>query len=615
MTHIATRRVLDHATWLVAAGFWLMLAGPAAAHAQDKAAHAPEVDLSTMVELEAGQFTMGTSLDEEVGRYGDRWFVNEQPAHPVELDAFRLDALEVSVGDFALFLSYAGGDYHFHPDQPIERVEHGYLPVDGAADEPIRMVTWEAADHHCKWAGKRLPTEAEWEYAAAGAEGREFPWGDQGRGCPAVNYFAGASFCEQGVLAVGSLAEGATPEGVFDMAGNVAEWVADWYARYPQDAQARSNPAGPDVGELRVVRGGGHLSRGRWRRTRARFGADPSRRSRNIGFRCAWDSQPQDAAVRGPLSPPDDVSREQRERPRVAAAERPAIVSERLDRPGAMVAAGDEWFVLERGQGSVLAIDPADWTRRVVVASLDEPADLAGDGATLFVADAGAESVIEVDPLTGDMTVLSDDEPDARALAVDADGVAWFSGSSLRYFDRQKQQVHEVITDIDGPVWLALAGSTIAFTTDGDGDPDKTTLSLVDVDDASSVQVLLDQETFGEATHPNHVLLDAANQRLWFVMRYRGFPNNGSIVRIELQDGSGAIETYTPRPHSARLLLVDETVYLPLRNSLLAYNHRDDATFETLTPFTRPGGVIVGADFVVWSDEQDGRVYHLQRPQ
>lgn len=90
------------------------------------------------------------------------------------------------------------------------------------------------------------------------------------------------------------------------------------------------------------------------------------------------------------------------------------------------------------------------------------------------------------------------------------------------------------------------------------------------------------------------------------------FPNNGFIVRIELQDGSGAIETYTPRPHTAQMLLVDETVYLPLRNSLLAYDHRHDATFRTLTPFTRPGGVIVGEDFVVWSDEQNGRVYHLQ---
>ncbi|MFP4598912.1 MAG: SUMF1/EgtB/PvdO family nonheme iron enzyme [Persicimonas sp.] len=590
-----------------------LLGAAATAGAQEKAPNAPEVDLSEMVELDGGEFTMGTSTDEEVGRYGDSWWVNEQPAHPVEVDGFHLDTHEVSVEEFALFLSYAGGDHHWRAVQPIEKVADGYLPVDGHAAEPIRSVSWQAADHYCKWAGKRLPTEAEWEYAAAGPDGREFPWGDEGAGCEAANYFAGTSFCQEGAIAVGSHPDGATPDGVRDMAGNVAEWVADWYGRYPDDAPSLANPTGPEAGELKVVRGGGHLSSGRWRRTRARFGADPTRGSRNIGFRCAYDSPSDDGALRGELAAPADEDRQQRDHPRVPAAQTPAVVTEGLSRPGSVVAAQGEWFVLERAGGSIVGIDPDDWSTRLVVESLDQPVDMATDGALLYVTDRGSQSLLSVDPASGEVTTLAADQPVPRRLDADGSGLAWFSESTLNYYDFDTEEVRELAADIAGPVSLHLAGSTVFYATDGDGDPAQTTLSTVDITGAAEPNGLLDEATFGEALNPIHMVIGDSGRYLWFVMGYRSFPKNGFACRIDLEEGSGSCPTHTPPPVQTRMAVVEDTVYLPIRNSVITYEWDQDRIVHELTPWTRAGGLLVGDGFVVWTDERNGRVYYEPR--
>ena len=239
--------------------FLMVLGLAASAEAASKRPQAPEVDLDAMPSFAASTFRMGVEAL-PVGSYGDAWFIDQQPAHDVSLGAFRLDRREVTVADFALFLSYAGGEAHFRPDQPIERVSGGYLPQAGHEHEPARHVTWSAARDYCLWAGKRLPTEAEWERAAAGLEGRTYPWGEEGAGCWIAVCFTGNTFCADGPLDVGSRPAGASPEGVLDLAGNVAEWVADRYGPYP--AEPQQDPTGPAEGALRVVRGGGFLDSG-----------------------------------------------------------------------------------------------------------------------------------------------------------------------------------------------------------------------------------------------------------------------------------------------------------------------------------------------------------------
>lgn len=605
--------------------FSALLLSAGAAHAAnkqaDKQAQAPEVDPSTMVSIEGGTFTMGTSTDEELGRYGDRWFVNEQPAHEVTVDAFSLDRHEVTVAEFALFLTWAAGDYHWHPNQHIEKVDGGYLPVEGTANEPVRFVTWQAADHYCKWAGKRLPTEAEWEYAAAGTDNREFPWGDVGAGCEAANYFAGASFCQQGVLDVGSLAAGQTPEGVFDMAGNVAEWVADPYARYPDDGAAQTNPTGPqptdaEAGTLRVVRGGGHLSSGRWRRTKARWGANPERRSRNIGFRCAWDADlaaRPDGAVRGELSAPSDENRRQTDRPLAPAAELPAVVTDGLLEPGAIVAAGGQWYVLDRGAGSIVSIDPTDWTVASVYEGLNTPTEMVTDGASLFVADPGAETIVQVDPTDGTSTTLADAQVDPRALAANETHVVWLSETTLRRHDTVSDTVEDVLTDLVNPSGIELVGPTIFYSTKGGAA--ETTLSYIDTSGAEGAQVMIDKDSIGlgdnmQYFYTQHIHVDAEGW-LWFDLRYRSFPNNAlALCRIDLQEGSGDCPTYTPPPHHARMVTVGPTVYFPVRNTIIRYTYGEDDAFSEVTPWTRAGGIVATEEFVVWTDEQNGRVYY-----
>ncbi len=245
--------------------------------------HHREPDLGTMVPIAAGTFRMGHPV-ERPGAYGQAWKENELPEHPVTLAAFHLDATEVTVSAYAEFLGEAGGDVHRHARMPIERTAEGYAPVAGAADRPIALVSWYDAVTFCAWAGKRLPTEAEWEKAARGEDGRTFPWGEDRPTMGRLNFADSL----KAVARIGSYPAGAGPYGVEDMAGNVAEWVDNWYDPkvYTSDGVVQ-NPRGPATGRMKVVRGGSWQSREYAVRASARVAKRPTERSATVGFRCA----------------------------------------------------------------------------------------------------------------------------------------------------------------------------------------------------------------------------------------------------------------------------------------------------------------------------------------
>lgn len=202
-----------------------------------------------------------------MGKNGER---DEQPEHTVTVDSFWISETEITNAHYARCVD-AGACTPPHND---------HWRNSDQVDYPVTHVDWEQANAYAQWVGGRLPTEAEWEKAARGTDGRTFPWGDDLTDDQRLNFNS-----MTGVVAVGSYPAGASPYGALDMAGNVEEWVADWYA---PDAYAQSsplNPTGPESGILRVVRGGSFKSNLGGVRTTVRGRAAPASNFDNVGFR------------------------------------------------------------------------------------------------------------------------------------------------------------------------------------------------------------------------------------------------------------------------------------------------------------------------------------------
>jgi formylglycine-generating enzyme required for sulfatase activity len=275
------------------------------------------VDQMVMVYVPAGEFEMGSD-DQDVDQalqlcneYRDDcqrgWFENEQPLHAVALNAFWIDRTEVTNAQFATFLNERGNQEEGGAtwlrlkglDCLVEQVDGEFRSKSGYADHPVIEVTWYGAAAYCEWAGARLPTEAEWEYAARGPENRLFPWGNDFDGTK-VNYCD--ANCEQdwadeavddgyGLTApVGSFPTGASWCGALGLAGNVWEWVADWYDGNYYERSPIQNPLGPEVGDMKVLRGGSWYNVPDIMRGALRGSNLPDTRIGRDGFRCARGS-------------------------------------------------------------------------------------------------------------------------------------------------------------------------------------------------------------------------------------------------------------------------------------------------------------------------------------
>lgn len=231
-------------------------------------------DGAEMVLVPAGEFWMGS----------DEGFRSENPRRRVHVGAFHIDKFEITYALFRRFAEATG-------NRKLQ-----YLGDPANAQRPVGWVSWFDANDYCRWAGKRLPTEAEWEKAARGTDGRRYPWGNQWDGTRAATldrYLAttGAKM----TLPVGSLPSGASPYGALDMVGNVEEWVADWYDVNYYRTGATQNPKGPQAGSEKVIRGGGAiLYQGRTEyvlRTTTRRYKEPAAEDEGRGFRCAIDAR------------------------------------------------------------------------------------------------------------------------------------------------------------------------------------------------------------------------------------------------------------------------------------------------------------------------------------
>jgi formylglycine-generating enzyme required for sulfatase activity len=222
----------------------------------------------------------------------------EAPRHRVTLDAFHIDRYEITNGLFEKFVRATGHrtTAEREGDGSVRQQKDGKMnKVSGASwrspngpgtssdsTHSVVQVSWHDAEAYCKWAGKRLPTEAEWEKAARGTDGRRYPWGEAWDTAKANGDNAVGT-----TRPVGSYAGGVSPYEVHDMAGNVAELVADWFDEGYYQRSPERNPRGPDSGQYRVLRGGSWDDFPLNLRTSHRFSYSPVNRNHHVGFRCA----------------------------------------------------------------------------------------------------------------------------------------------------------------------------------------------------------------------------------------------------------------------------------------------------------------------------------------
>lgn len=264
-----------------------------------------------MVLIPAGEFLMGSPA-------GSDGFDDERPQRLVYVGRFSIDRYEVTNDAYAAFVQATG---HRAPENVNKAATlwEGNAPIAGIGNHPVVNVSWDDAVAYCRWIGKRLPTEAEWEKAARGTDGRIYPWGNDWDFTKAnsASYWAGRTIAfasgaewdafwlkgegagisrEKGIrgevltMPVGSFPAGASSSGVLDLAGNVAEWVQDWFDPNYYRSAPLADPTGPSNGAIKAMRGGSWLKPAMSLRTSDRDWGTIDSRPSGTGFRCAKDA-------------------------------------------------------------------------------------------------------------------------------------------------------------------------------------------------------------------------------------------------------------------------------------------------------------------------------------
>jgi len=245
-------------------------------------AKVPDLNERPMVLIPAGVFMMGCndSFDRQCSK-------NEKPYHQVALKEFCIDKYEVTQADYDKCI-------RAQVCRPNNSPNGTFLQ-----NSPVFLVTWHDAEAYCKWAGRRLPTEAEWEKAARGTDGAVYPWGNDFDGsktnfcdykCVLKNRTKDSNDGYGFSAPIGSYPAGASPYSAMDMSGNVSEWVADWYGEDYYKNSPASDPSGPDSGTEKVIKGGSWKDSPDLLRAFCREHLEPDSGSANIGFRCARDN-------------------------------------------------------------------------------------------------------------------------------------------------------------------------------------------------------------------------------------------------------------------------------------------------------------------------------------
>lgn len=392
-------------------------------------------DSSTMVLVPAGRFWMGSDEEDPAAPYD-----NESPRHQVHLNAFWIDQTEVTNKQYKQCVNTGVCTPPYFPEDLGLAIPAGYYTDTTYGDYPVVYVNWYQAQTYCEWADCRLPTEAEWEYAARGPGSWAFPWGDNFDGTR-LNYcdancpvdWAGSDWVDEDVddgyaftAPVGSYPSGESWCGALDMAGNVWEWVADWYwSDYLSDTIA-TDPQGPASGRFRVIRGGGFDFDWQHARstTRIEFGA--SNTDNSTGFRCArYHEEPVATSTPVPVPTPTPT---------------PITVTESLSPSVVIVSPSDGEKVSVRsevrGQADDLLPDHQLWL--LVQASGGNyypqpgPIEVDSEGTWVASADVGSASQLEWEkPYTITVAIANIEASQEFSSFLNAWPVGWDKGLEL----------------------------------------------------------------------------------------------------------------------------------------------------------------------------------------
>jgi len=235
--------------------------------------------LANLIYVTHGTFAMGSTSSDPYSEQVER------PQHSVYVSDFWIEQMEVSNSRYAICVAARSC---MPPSDTTSTTHSDYYSNPAYANYPVVNVNYEQASAYCKWAGGRLPTEAEWEKVARGLEGRYYPWGTSAPTRDIANY----GKIVGDTMPVDAYPAGATPLGVLNMGGNVWEWVADWFSPGYYASSPASDPTGPMTGKERVVRGGSWGTDPQFLRTTNRFSRDPNKGSPNVGFRCVTTTAP-----------------------------------------------------------------------------------------------------------------------------------------------------------------------------------------------------------------------------------------------------------------------------------------------------------------------------------
>jgi len=261
-----------------------------------------ERDGTVLVLIPAGPFLMGTR-EEDVSRlarehqWTEDWFEMEIPQREIDLDSYSISKFAITNDQFSKFLNETGKgeveseSYFFVNDYSLIEMKDGkYNPRSGLGNLPVNNVSWKGAERYCKWAGLRLPTEAEWEKAARGSDGKEYPWGNEPPTEELARFSQWVNWDKlkfRVMLPVDALPNGRSPYGLYHAAGNAWEWCSDWYDDEYYKTGPIKNPKGPESGLGRILRGGSWFTHPVKLRTACRYFMSPDLPNDGYCFRPA----------------------------------------------------------------------------------------------------------------------------------------------------------------------------------------------------------------------------------------------------------------------------------------------------------------------------------------